>query len=228
VTKYCRRCLTCLIHKQPRLVSQVPLHSIPKGETPFETLHCDYFGSLKPSEKLKFVFVIIDAFLKYCLLIPNADTTSARFKENLTKTISLFGTPKRLITDNGSFVNPSAKQLLEEFRINLHLITPHVHRANEQVERYMSTIADMLRKECRNDPCTWSEKLWKFQLVLNTTKQKSTGCTLLQQLLGRERSIPTIAALLNDLAVKETPPNRKIMREMAAKSLAENAARQEK
>jgi hypothetical protein len=40
--------------------------------------------------------------------------------------------------------------------------------------------------------------------------------------------IPTIAALLNDLAVKETPPNRKIMREKAAKSLAENAARQEK
>jgi hypothetical protein len=58
VTKYCR-CLTCLIHKQPRLVSQVPLHSIPKEERPFEILHCDYFGPLKPSEKFKFVFVII-------------------------------------------------------------------------------------------------------------------------------------------------------------------------
>jgi hypothetical protein len=75
-----------------------------------------------------------------------------------------------------------------EFRINLHLVAPHEHRANEQVEYYMSTIADVLRVECRDGPCTWSEGLWKIQLVSNTTMPKSRGSAPLHRLFGRKRS----------------------------------------
>ncbi|XP_025836260.1 uncharacterized protein LOC112906411 [Agrilus planipennis] len=91
----------------------------------------------------------------------------------------------------------------------------------------MSTIADMLRIECRINTSNWADKLCKIQLVLNTTYQKSTEYTPLQLLIGRESSVPAVAAILNDLATKEISPNKRIAREKAAQSLKKNAAYQE-
>jgi len=68
-------------------------------------------------------------------------------------------------------------------------ITSDVHRGNGQVERYMKSIMNMIRIETKVQS-KWSSELWKVQLVLNTTVQKSTKMSPIQLLLSIKGSTP--------------------------------------
>jgi hypothetical protein len=103
-----------------------------------------------------------------------------------------------------NFHNLSVCKFLGEWNIQYHFIIPDVHRANGQVERYMRTIMNLIRieTEVRKE---WPSALWKFQLVLNTTVQKSIKLTQLQALIGIDATTPLIQAALNDLSHDLTP-----------------------
>ncbi|XP_044766176.1 uncharacterized protein LOC123322299 [Coccinella septempunctata] len=98
-----------------------------------------------------------------------------------------------------SFKNTTFPKYLENWNIEHHYVTPEIHRGNGQVERYMRTIRNLLRIETRVK-AEWPSGLWKIQLVLNTTVQKSTNSTPLQLLLGIQSSTPLIQALLKNVS----------------------------
>lgn len=107
--------------------------------------------------------------------------------------------------DSGTnFRNLTVCKFLDEWNIQYHYITPDVHRANGQVERYMRTIMNLVRIETRVRK-DWPNILWKVQLVLNTTIQKSIGISPLQVLIGINTTTPLIQAVLDDLSKDLTP-----------------------
>lgn len=74
-----------------------------------------------------------------------------------------------------------------------------LNRENGQVERYVSTVVNMLSTKC-NNLSDWPNDLWKVQQSINTTVQKSTGFSPIRLLIGKNANIPTVQARLNEIS----------------------------
>jgi hypothetical protein len=74
-----------------------------KPSTPINTVHIDCLGPLPASsDKFKHILVLVDAFTKYCKLIPLKTVKAHETQQALQNFISSFGTPKVMIMDGGS------------------------------------------------------------------------------------------------------------------------------
>ncbi|XP_072948445.1 uncharacterized protein [Epargyreus clarus] len=120
-----------------------------------------------------------------------------------------------MVTDKGRmFESNEFVTWINELGCNLHYITPEMHQANGQAERYMRTVLNMLRIQTNHKNLQWSETLWKLQLVLNITRQKTTRVSPLNLLIGTESTTPAIRALVRDVAIEGSAPNREALREI--------------
>lgn len=150
----------------------------------------------------------------------------------ITQAVALFGVPTLLVTDKGRmFESTEFVTWINDLGCDLHYITPEMHHANGQVERYIRTILNMVRIEANHKGTSWSTVLWKLQLVINITKQKTTQASALNLLIGTESTTPVIRSLIRDVAAQESRPNREALRELsrsrAHQLLRENQAHQD-
>lgn len=130
-------------------------------------------------------------------------------KRVLVEAISLFGAPKLIVADRERmFTSNEFVSWISELGSDIHYITPEMHRSNGQAERYMRTILNMLRIEVNHRNSSWLETLWKLKLVLNMTKQKTTQASTLNIMVGIEGTTPVIRALIRDVVIEGTSPNR--------------------
>lgn len=66
IRKYLFNCLKCIEHSPKSAKRKGCLHSIPKGDRPFLSLHVDNLGSLEKTKNYnKLIFVVIDGFTKF-------------------------------------------------------------------------------------------------------------------------------------------------------------------
>lgn len=99
-----------------------------------------------PSQKME------DGFTKYVLLVPLRSLSGQETVKAFKRTLTLFGTPRRLITDRGTnFTDAKTKQLLISLGIEHHLIAIGAPRANGPAERYVDTVLNMLTTESNNE-----------------------------------------------------------------------------
>lgn len=108
-----------------------------KGTIPFETLHIDHFGPLEKTEdNYLHVLIIIDAFTKFTWLFATKSTRSLEAIGHLTYLFTMFGTPKRVISDRGTaFTSKQFEAFLEQWRVQHVKIAVASPWANGQVER---------------------------------------------------------------------------------------------
>lgn len=214
--KYISHCLVCISHKKvPRQPLQ-PIESWSKPGEPFHTIHTDVLGPLPDSNGFRYVLLIIDAFTKYCLLYPMYRQDAAELQRIFTNAVSLFGTPKLIVADRGRMYESSTfVNWVADLGSQIYFITPAMHQSNGQVERYVRSVLNMIRIEHNFKQEKWSETLWKLQLTINLTKQKTTQCSPLNLLIGSEAVTPVIRALVRDLAIEGSSPNRQTLREVA-------------
>ncbi|KAJ0175949.1 hypothetical protein K1T71_008123 [Dendrolimus kikuchii] len=215
VQKYTFHCLICISKKRVPRAPRQPITSWEKSEIPFNTVHVDVLGPLPECNGYKFVFVLVDSFTKFCLLYPMYRQDASELKRVLNNAISLFGAPKLIVCDRGRMFEASTfTRWVSEIGCDLHYITPEMHHSNGQVERYIRTILNMIRIESNNKNSSWSDSLCKIQLVLNMTKQKTTQYSALYLLVGTNATSPVIRALIRDVAIEGSSPNREAMREL--------------
>lgn len=198
--KYIAHCLVCVSMKR---VPRTPLQTVTsweKPDAPISTVHIDALGPLPISEGYKFVLILVDAFTKFCFLYPIYRQDVSELKRVLVQAMSLFGVPKLIVADRGRmFTSNEFVSWISELGSDIHYITPEMHRSNGQVERYMRTVLNMLSLEVNHKNTSWSETLWKLQLVLNMTKQKTTQASALNLMIGIEATTPVIRALIRDV-----------------------------
>ncbi|CAG9137945.1 unnamed protein product [Plutella xylostella] len=163
--------------------------------------------------------------------IPSNDV--GELKRTFTEAVSLFGAPKLLITDRGRmFESAEFIRFLTDIGCDIHHITPEMHHANGQVERYARTVLNMIRIEANHKGASWSEQLWRLQLVLNMTKQKTTQHSALNLLVGIDAVTPVLRSLIRDVAIdnsQQTPRDawRELCRARANDLLKKNQAQQD-
>lgn len=215
IKKYIDHCLVCISKKRVPRAPHQNITSWQKPEVPFSTIHLDVLGPLPESNGYKFVLLLVDAFSKYTLLYPIYRQDVSELLRTITNAISLFGVPKLIVTDKGRmFESSTFIKFLSEMGSTLHNITPEMHHSNGQVERYARTVLNMIRIEVNYRAASWSESLWKLQLTLNITKQKTTQASALNLLVGTSATTPVIQSLIRDMAVEDSGPNREARREL--------------
>lgn len=201
VRKYCNHCLKCIASKQHSGPKQGFLHSIDKIPVPFHTIHADCVGPFPESvEGYKHLLLLIDGFTKYIFLVPLKSLSGAEMCNQLKIYLNIFGNTVRFVSDRGTnFTDRSVKELLTGLNINQHLIAKSAPRGNGQVERYVSTVLNLLRTEIKNK-AEWPNVVAKLQHTLNSTVQKSTGFSPFYLLTGRNGDDNDIQALTNQFA----------------------------
>lgn len=113
--------------------------------------------------------VVIDAFTKFVFPRAVPDTRSIHVVEELTKIFTIFGNPRRLITDAG------------------------MPRGNGQVERANRSILEAIAPmgaDTSSD--NWDSNLEAIQQGINSTKHKTTDATPAELMFGvkdKRRSI---------------------------------------
>lgn len=232
VNKYVSHCLACMSKKRVPRAPQQPITSWQKPSLPFNTVHVDSLGPLPESNGHKFVLVIVDSFTKYCLLYPMYRQDADDLKRVFNSAVSLFGVPRLIVCDRGRmFESSSFVKQITDLGSDIHYITPEMHHANGQAERYIRTVLNMIRLEVSNKNVCWSDYLWKLQLVLNITKQKTTKHSALNLLIGSDTTTPVIRGLVRDVALENSSPNHQAWRELcrsrASELLSKNQTEQD-
>lgn len=186
VKKYVDSCLECAYSKSSSR-RKPPLHPIPKIDSPFATLHIDHVGPfVKSSKGSTHLFVIIDAYTKFIILKPVRSTKTSIAIEKLREYFSIFGVPKRIISDRGSsFTSTNFKTFLDGLGVKHVLNAVATPRANGQVERYNRTLLDALTAKCAGQ----NEKKWDLHVLdvqwgLNNTLNKGIGRSPSEALFG--------------------------------------------
>jgi hypothetical protein len=136
------------------------------------------------------LLVITEYATKYAMAIPIKDKTAMTVADALwDHWICYFGTPERLISDNGGeFTGEDmGKALIEVSKIRAHTTTPYNPRANGQVERFNKTLANGLAKFIGNEEqANWDSYVATVCMTYNTTKHSATGETPFYLMFGQE------------------------------------------
>lgn len=114
------------------------------------------------------------------------------------------------------------KELLKRMDIEIYFIATGASRANGQAERYVATVLNLLACEVSRGS-EWSSKIYKIQLSLNTTIQKSTGCTPIELLTGLRSEVPSIRQLNKGLPEIASDIDIQELRKTAEERLRNNA-----
>lgn len=186
VRKFVESCITCRVSKADSGKVQAELHPIPKVSTPWHTVHVDATGKLSGKNDTKeYALVFIDSFTKYVLLHHSFHINSESTIKALKSCVSLFGSPTRIIADQGRcFSSKEFKDFCESHNIQLHLIATGSSRANGQVERVMSTLKNMLTAVETKNERSWQEALGDVQLAMNCTVNRVTKISPLEMMFG--------------------------------------------
>ncbi|CAH2215795.1 jg23157 [Pararge aegeria aegeria] len=186
VRKFVENCMTCRLSKTSSGKVQAELHPIPKISVPWHTVHVDITGKLSgKSDRKEYVIVHIDAFTKFVLLNHTTRIDAKNAIEALKASVSLFGTPVRVIADQGRcFSSKEYREFCDSHNIKLHLIATGSSRANGQVERVMSTLKGMLTA-VETSERSWQDALGEVQLAINCTISRVTKSSPLELLIGR-------------------------------------------
>lgn len=202
VKKYVNACIECAFAKKNSNQHEGLLHPIAKVDVPFHTLHVDHLGPfVKSNRGNTHLFVVVDAFTKFCFVKPVRNTNTQNVIRVLDDIIYTFRTPDRLVSDRGScFTSHAFKKFALDKGFKHILNAVASPRSNGQVERYNRTILDSLRAlNVKHDEKDWDSHLGKVQWGLNNTIQKTTGRTPAEVLFGSDANVE-ISPILNEIA----------------------------
>lgn len=227
VRKFVESCIICLVAKRPSGRKQCELHPIDKKPIPFHTIHADYMGPIQGKNQgdNRYILIIVDAFTKFVILLPCKMLNASGLISHLNNFVMLFGIPRKIVSDKGSnFTSEDFRKFCVSHGICHHMIAPGASRANGQVERYVDTVANLLRTNLETN-LEWTTYVSRVQLALNTTVNKTTGFSPLKILTGVNGRTPKVGALLSELNIEPEYDDVESIRALASDRIEENAER---
>jgi len=139
----------------------------------------DFMGLFPNSFGNHFILVAVDYVSKWVKVVPtktNDNKVVVKFlKENI---FSQFGTPRAIISDNGSyFCNRVFEALMQKYSITHKLSTPYHPQTNGQVEVTNRQIKLILEKTVGQNRKEWSVKLndalWAYRTTFKMVQMMS-------------------------------------------------------
>ena len=189
VAKYVASCQKCQKATQKGRVPPVPLADVPKIGTPMERVAIDLVGPIQPTTEVghRYILTILDIATRYPEAIPMKSITSIDVAEALLDTFARLGFPREILSDKGT---QFTSELMEQFQKLCGCkgisTSPYHPQANGNVERFHSTLKQMLKKVVQDQPKQWHRFLPALLFAVREIPSESTGYSPFELMMGRE------------------------------------------
>lgn len=141
ITSIINKCETCATNKYERSRKLIKLEITETPDKPLEILHIDIYSVLGEN-----FLTIIDKFSKFGSAYMLTSKNSLNVLKCLKHFLSHHGIPKKIVVDNGiEFISSIFKDFMELYDIKLHTSTAKSSTGNSPVERFHSTITELIR-----------------------------------------------------------------------------------
>lgn len=189
VKNWIKMCEPC-IKRKTSVPDRAELVNI-KTTQPMELVCIDYL-SLEPSKGgIENVLVMTDHFTRYAYAVPTRNQTAKVTAEALYKFFLHYGFPKYLHSDQGrNFMSSTIKELCTLAGITKTRTTPYHAMGNGMVERFNSTLLNMLGTLEEDKKKNWKEYVPAMVQAYNATRHDSTGYSPFFLMLGRHPRLP--------------------------------------
>ena len=205
VKQMCQQCVDCQKGNRRRS-TRAPLTPLPVVENPWQRIAVDIVGPLDRSRGgNKYLLTIIDFATRYPEAIPLRKTDAATVCEKLIEVFTRYGIPEELLSDRGSnFLAKVTTELMKKLGVKHIKTSPYHPQTNGTLERFHSTLKQMLRKTCK-DVKDWDQWIPYLLFAYRETPHAATGFAPFELMFGREVRGP-LFALKQQWTVKKTQP----------------------
>lgn len=185
---YISNCLRCIEFSPSSGKKEGKLHSIPKENLPFRTIHVDHCGPFeKTSRGYKYILAVVDAFTKFLKVYPCKSTASNETINHLRNYYRNYSKSRRIVSDRGTiFTSDKFAEFINNESTQHILVAVGTPRANGQIERFNHDITPMIAKLC-DEPHKWDQVLDQIEYAFNNTICRSIGETPSKLLFGVEQ-----------------------------------------
>lgn len=163
ISKFVKQCKICQENKYERHPTKAILKNTPIPEYPGQIIHIDLYHTSN-----KIILTAIDKFSKYAQARIIKSRATEDLKLPLQELLISFGTPENVIIDNEKSLNSSVITFMLEDQLGVKIFRtpPYTSTVNGQVERFHSTLSEIMR-------CLNAEKLYdSFEELLNNSLNK--------------------------------------------------------
>ncbi|CAF1384371.1 unnamed protein product [Rotaria sordida] len=160
----------------------------------WQLVSMDFYGPITPTSQRgnKYIICLTDVLSKFVItkaVRDNTAQTAIRFlKEDI---ISKFGTPRCILTDNGThFTSTLMNELIKQIGSTHLYSTPYHPQTNGQVERYNSTMDAKIASLSNLRKTDWDDQLPFVTFNYNTSIHSSTKQIPFEMMYGRSPVLP--------------------------------------
>ncbi|MDZ7612307.1 MAG: RNase H-like domain-containing protein [Flavobacteriaceae bacterium] len=201
-------CEQCVKYHRGSAPKTAALKPFPAGDV-WETVSLDITGP-HPRSKRGYVFIltVMDHFSKWAEALPLRNHTAPVVAKALFDHVLVrFGTPRRILTDQGAeFESELFRQLCQMLEISKVRCSPYRPSTNGMLERFHRSLNSMLAKVVDSDQKNWCEKLPGVVAAYRGTVHDTTGFSPNRLMFGRENRTP-LDLVYGRPAEAQTPVN---------------------
>ena len=194
IINHVRSCIKCAQCNPRRRKPPGALKPIEPPDGVWQLLAMDFHGPIAPTSlhQNKYIIAATDILSKFVVTKAVKDCTAqtaARFiKEDI---ISKFGTPRCILTDNGThFTASMTEELLKHVGITHLYSTPYHPQTNGQIERYNATMDAKIAALSNERKTNWDEQLPLVTFNYNSSIHATTKQVPFEMMYGRPAILP--------------------------------------
>lgn len=194
ISAYVRSCVLCAQNNPIRRKPAGHLKPITPPDGVWQLLSMDFHGPITPSSCRgnRYIIALTDVFSKFVITRAVRDCTADTAARFLQEDVILrYGTPKCILTDNGThFTSSLMESLLKSLGI-IHLYcTPYHPQTNGQIERFNSTMDSKIAALSNQSRSDWDTQLPFVTFNYNTTVHSTTQIIPFELMYGRNPVLP--------------------------------------
>ncbi|EFA07205.2 Retrovirus-related Pol polyprotein from transposon 297-like Protein [Tribolium castaneum] len=188
VSRWTRACINCQRSKVQRH-TQPPITEIGTSDERFAVINIDLIGPLPPSNGFTYCLTCIDRYTSWTEAIPLTDITAESVAKALySGWISRFGTPLKIITDQGrQFESSLFASLSTLMGFRRARCTPYHPATNGKIERWHRTLKTAIKAHASPN---WTEHLPTVLLGLRTVIRDDTPVSASEMVYGSTIRLP--------------------------------------
>ena len=194
IDNYVKSCIPCAQYNPRRQKTPGTLRPIKPPEGVWQLVSMDFHGPIIPTSQRgnKYIIALTDVLSKFVItkaVRDNTAQTAVRFiKEEV---IAKFGTPRCILTDNGThFTSTMMNELIKQIGATHLYSTPYHPQTNGQIERYNSTMDAKIGTLSNARKTDWDEQLPFVTFNYNTSMHSSTKQVPFLMMYGRNPVLP--------------------------------------
>lgn len=194
IDNYVKSCILCAQHNPRRQKTPGRLQPVQPPEGVWQLVAMDFHGPINPASQRgnKYIICLTDILSKFVVaraVRDNSAQTVVRFlKEDI---ISKFGTPRCILTDNGThFTSALTNELIKQIGATHLYSTPYHPECNGQIERFNSTMDAKIAALSNARRTNWDDQLAFVTLNYNTSIHSSTKQIPFEMMYGRKPVLP--------------------------------------